>query len=71
MGLNVALPAEGTCLSIDVTTTGWPVLTGVPLVLAGVLLMLVTPVAAVGALFHRPDQPESGSITRLKIPFQE
>jgi hypothetical protein len=67
-GLNVGFPAEGTKLSIDITTTGWPVLTGVPLVAIGILLMVVAFAAAVITQFHRPDEPEPESLTRLRIP---
>jgi hypothetical protein len=69
-GLNVAFPAEGTKLAIDYTTTGWPVMTGVPLVLVGVLLMAVAFVTAVIAQFHRPDETQADSITRLRIPTE-
>jgi hypothetical protein len=41
VGVNVAFPAAGTKLAIDLTTTGWPVMTGVPLVMIGVPLMAI------------------------------
>lgn len=69
-GLNVAFPAEGTKLAINVTTTGWPVMTGVPLVIVGVLLMAAAFVTAVIAQFHRPDEAEPDSVTRLRIPME-
>jgi hypothetical protein len=69
-GLNVAFPAEGTKLAIDFTTTGWPVMTGVPLALVGVLLMAVAFVTAVIGQFHRPDEAEPDSVTRLRIPME-
>lgn len=67
-GLNVALPAEGTKLAIDVTTTGWPVMTGIPIAAIGVLLMAVALVTALIAQFQRPDEARADSITRLRIP---
>jgi len=69
-GLSVAFPAEGTKLVIDITTTGWPVMTGVPLALVGVLLMAVAFISAVIAQFHRPDEAEPDSVTRLRIPME-
>jgi uncharacterized membrane protein len=71
VGLSVAFPAESTKLSIDVFTTGWPVITGLPLVLVGVVLMLIALFTAIVAQFHRPDEAERDSMTRLKIPFEE
>jgi hypothetical protein len=70
VGLNVAFPAEGTKLAVDVTTTGWPVIVGVPLTLIGILLMAVALLMAVIAQFHRPDEPERDSVTRLRIPTE-
>jgi hypothetical protein len=69
-GLNVAFPAEGTKLAIDITTTGWPVMTGLPLVIIGVMLMAAAFVTAVIAQFHRPDEAAADSITRLRIPTE-
>ena len=69
-GLNIAFPAQGTKLAINVTTTGWPVMTGVPLVIVGVLLMAAALVVAVIAQFHRPDEVEPDSVTRLRIPME-
>jgi hypothetical protein len=70
VGLNVGFPAEGTKLAVDVTTTGWPVIVGVPLILLGVLLMILAFIMAVIAQFHRPDEAETDSMTRLKIPTE-
>jgi hypothetical protein len=66
-GLNVAFPAEGTKLSLDVFTTGWPVMVGLPLVLIGLVLMAIALVAALVAQFHRAGGPEADSVTRLNI----
>jgi hypothetical protein len=70
VGANVAFPAAGTKLAIDLTTTGWPVMTGIPLVMIGALLMAIAFIAAVIAQFHRPGEPEPDSITRLRIPTE-
>lgn len=71
VGLNVAFPVSGTKLTVDVFSTGWPVLTGLPLVIVGAALMLVALVTAIIEQFHRPDEVQADSITRLKIPFEE
>jgi hypothetical protein len=71
VGLSAAFPVSGTRLTIDVFTTGWPVITGLPLVVVGLFLMLIAVVSALIAQFHRPDHVEADSITRLNIPFQE
>ena len=70
VGLNVAFPVAGTKLAIDVTTTGWPVMTGIPLMIVGVLLMILAFIAALIAQFHRPDEAQTDSITRLRIPSE-
>lgn len=71
VGLNVAYPAEGTKLTIDVFSTGWPVIAGIPMTIIGVALMAVALVSALIAQFHRPEAAETDSITHLNIPFQE
>ena len=71
VGLNVAIPMATTKISIDVFTTGWPVLTGLPLVLVGLVLMLIALVTAVVAQFHHPTAAEPDRVTRLNIPFDE
>jgi uncharacterized membrane protein len=71
VGLSVAFPMASTKLSINVFTTGWPVLTGLPLVLVGVVLMVIALIAALVAQFHHPEAPEPDTVTRLNIPFNE
>jgi len=71
VGLNVAFPMASTKLSVDVFTTGWPVLTGLPLVLVGVVLMMIALIAALVAQFHHPEEQEPDTVTRLNIPFNE
>jgi hypothetical protein len=70
VGLNVGFPVEGTKLAIDVTTTGWPVVVGVPLILIGVVLMILALIMALIAQLYRPDKPERDSVTRLRIPTE-
>lgn len=67
VGLNVGLPAAGAKLAVDVTSTGWPVMVGIPLILVGVLLMAVSLIMALIAQFHRPDETQRDSMTRLRI----
>lgn len=45
-GLAFALPVSGSKVSLNVTTTGWPVLLGVPLTVIGALLLAATFVVA-------------------------
>jgi len=70
VGFNVAFPTEGTKLSIDLLTTGWPVMAGIPLVLIGLVLMAIALAAAIVAQFHRPDEFQGDSVTRLNIPVE-
>jgi hypothetical protein len=59
-GLNFAYPVAGTKLSIDITSTGAPVLAGIPLVFFGLLFLLIALLAALLALFRpsvRPSKP--------------
>jgi hypothetical protein len=71
VGLSFALPLATTKLSIDVYTTGWPVITGIPLIIVGIAFMLIAFIAAVVAQFHRPDEAETDSMTRLRISPDE
>ncbi len=52
-GFNVAYPVSATSIHIDITTTGIPVLVGVPLTLAGALLLVIALIAAIVAQFGR------------------
>lgn len=71
VGLDVAFPAERTKVTIDVFSTGWPVIAGIPLAIIGTALMAVALVAAVVAQFHRPEEAEMDTMTHLKIPFED
>ncbi|HUY93791.1 MAG TPA: hypothetical protein VMU71_00790 [Terracidiphilus sp.] len=53
-GLNFALPVAGSSVSLDLKTTGAPVLIGIPLTALGVILLLVSIVSAVLAQFRNP-----------------
>jgi hypothetical protein len=54
-GLNVGYPFSETRLQLDVTTTGIPVLAGLPLVAAGALLLFFALIAAIASQFHRSE----------------
>lgn len=64
-GLNFALPVSGTSLSLDIKTTGVPVLMGLPLVFLGLALFIVAIVSAVRSQFRwhdakrPPKEPET------------
>ncbi len=53
-GFNVAFPVAGTKLTLDITSTGAPVLAGVPLIIFGLLLMFIALLAALLAQFRPP-----------------
>lgn len=60
VGLNFAFPVAGTKLTLDITSTGAPVLLGIPLVIFGLLFMLIALLAALLAQFRpsvRPSKP--------------
>jgi len=74
-GVNVGYPFAETRLHLDITTTGIPVLAGLPLVAAGALLLIFALIAAIAAQFrreesivtlHLPDSP-----TKRREPFAE
>jgi hypothetical protein len=54
---NVSLgyPFSATNLHVDITTTGIPVIAGLPLVAAGALLLLFALIAAIASQFRRPE----------------
>jgi hypothetical protein len=56
-GLNVAFPVAGTKLALDITSTGGPVLVGIPLIIFGLLFMLIAVLAALLAQFRPPVRP--------------
>ena len=71
-GLNVAYPVSGTNLHLDITTTGLPVLAGVPLIGAGILLLLIALIAAIVSQFQNPEEHRTAeSRSRRAEPFEE
>lgn len=75
-GLNVAYPFSETRLHVDLTTTGVPVLIGIPLTAAGSVLLLFALIAAIASQFRREesflslDLPSDVSLRR-RAPFAE
>ena len=54
-GFNIGYPFSATRLHVDITTTGIPVLAGLPMVAAGVLLLFFALIAAIAAQFQRSE----------------
>jgi hypothetical protein len=71
-GVNLAYPLSVTKLHVDITTTGIPVIAGLPLVAAGVLLLFIALIAAIISQFRRP-QPEHISVvpSKRQEPFEQ
>ncbi len=72
-GLNVGYPFSATRVHVDITTTGIPALTGMPLIAAGALLLFFALIAAIVSQFRRPPEPTLASDleTRRRTPFGE
>lgn len=70
-GLSVGYPFSATRLHADITTTGIPVLVGVPLVAAGALLLVFALVAALASQFNRPEQVITLNLPKRAEPFGE
>lgn len=71
-GLNVAYPVSGTSLHLDITTTGIPVLAGVPLIGAGILLLLIALIAAIVSQFQHTEEHHASELrSRRAEPFEE
>jgi hypothetical protein len=70
-GLNVAYPLSETRLHVDITTTGIPVLVGVPLVAAGALLLFFALIAAIASQFRRPEPIITLDLPKRREPFGE
>lgn len=68
--MNVAFPLSGTSLHIDITTTGTPALSGVPLTLLGAILLVI---AWFRALFSRSKRPAAEAMpqVRREEPFKQ
>lgn len=70
-GLNVGYPFSETKLHLDITTTGIPVLVGVPLVAAGAVLLFFALIAAVASQFRRPEPIITLDLPKRSEPFGE
>jgi hypothetical protein len=71
-GLNVGYPVSGTNLHLDITTKGIPVLAGLPLIGAGILLLLIALIAAIVSQFQHPEKHRTGELrSRRAEPFEE
>ena len=71
-GLSLGYPLSGTNLHVDVTTTGIPVLAGIPLVAAGALLLFIALIAAIVSQFRRPEPHHAPELpAKRQAPFQE
>jgi hypothetical protein len=66
-GLQVASPMAGTALHIDITTKGWPALTGLALTGLGAFLMIVGFFASLSGLIWRREE----KLKRREQPFEE
>ena len=70
--LSVAYPVSGTNVHVDITTTGIPVLAGVPLTAAGALLLFIALIAAIVSQFRRPESYRTAElVSRRQDPFEE
>ncbi len=71
-GVSLGYPFSATRLHIDITTTGIPVLAGLPLVGAGALLLFFALIAAIVSQFRRPDPYRSSDLpAKRQDPFEE
>jgi hypothetical protein len=74
--LNVAYPFSETRLHVEIATMGIPVLTGVPLILAGTVLLVFALIAAIASQFRREESFQSLHLpadisARRRPPFAE
>ncbi len=71
-GVNLAYPFSATKLHVDITTTGIPVIAGLPLVAAGALLLFIALIAAIVSQFRRPEPDRSPELpAKRQGPFEE
>jgi len=71
-GVNLGYPFSATKLHVDITTTGIPVIAGLPLVSAGALLLFIALIAAIVSQFRRPEPDHSPELpTKRQEPFEE
>jgi hypothetical protein len=69
--VSLGYPLSATRFHLDVTTTGIPVLVGLPLVGAGALLLLFALIAAIAAQFQRPEPFTTLQLPKRSEPFGE
>jgi hypothetical protein len=71
-GVNLGYPFSATKLHVDITTTGIPVIAGLPLVSAGALLLFIALIAAIVSQFRQPEPDRSPELpTKRQEPFEE
>ena len=71
-GLNIGYPFSATKLHVDITTTGIPVLAGLPLVAAGSLLLFIALIAAILSQFQKPEPFRTSELpAKRQEPFEE
>jgi hypothetical protein len=72
-GVNLGYPFSATRLHLDMTTTGVPVIAGLPLVAAGALLLFIALIAAIISQFRAPHEPDRSLEfpTKRQEPFEE
>lgn len=71
-GLSLAYPISGTNMHVDITTTGIPVLAGLPLIAAGALLLFIALIAAITSQFRKPEPSHTSELpAKRQEPFEE
>ena len=72
VGASVSSTITESKLSVDITTTGLPMLIGVPLTLIGLLLLIIALIASIVGQFQSPKPIVPPEIPpRRGIPFEE
>ena len=66
-GLQLGSPIAASSLHVDITTKGWPALTGLALIALGVLLQVVAFFAALSGTVWRSEE----RLKRREEPFEE
>ena len=66
-GLQLGYPLSATSLHVDITTKGWPALTGLALMALGAFLQVIAFFAALSGTIWRRDE----SIRRRDEPFRD
>jgi hypothetical protein len=71
-GVNLGYPFSATRLHLDLTTTGVPVIAGLPLVAAGAFLLFIALIAAIISQFRGQEPDRSLDLpTKRQEPFEE